>query len=191
MEIVNETYRQINLGDRPLARRRYRFSEIRKVKLKDDGSLTSSILLHIRRQEKKYAEESGLLSARQPVRDSVYDEYTSSLSMTSESFMGFSERERLDAGEDVSVEQAAIVPPKQPRLKRLQAKISDRVFDYSEIEQEKVEQEIDQLVNADGYYNEVEPADIDVDYKEERHINKPALIAAAALIIYIILILKF
>jgi len=191
LEIVNETYRQINLGDRPLARRRYRFSEIRKVKLKDDGSLTSSILLHIRRQEKKYAEESGLLGARQPVRDSVYDEYTSSLSMTSESFMGFSERERLDAGEDVSVEQAVIVPPKQPRLKRLQAKISDRVFDYSEIEQEKVEQEIDQLVNADGYYNEVEPADIDVDYKEERHINKPALIAAAALIIYIILILKF
>ena len=189
--MVTETYRQINLGDRELGRRRYSFSEIRKVRLKDDGSLTSSLILKARKKEQGATGQVGKAPARK-VPDKAYDEYTSSLSLTSESYPDFEKRARIDAGLAIEEEETpAAAEEKGPRLRRLKSKIADAVFDFSEIEQEKIEQEIDKLVNFDGYYDEVEPVDADVDYKEERHINKPALIAAGILLIYIILILVF
>lgn len=184
METIRDIYTEINLGYRDLGRRIYSFSEIRKAPIKDDGSLSSTLLLKMRKEER----EEDLRSEAPvsiPVHDTAYDEYTSSLSPTSESFRSFAERE---ASEEAPAPEEQGKKPKR-RLNRLRAKISDTVFDYSEIEQEKIEQEIDNLVNSDGYYNEVEPRDIDVDYKEVRQINKPALIAAGVLLIYTIIIL--
>lgn len=186
MDAIKETYIQIDLGDRVLGRRRYSFSEIRRARPKCDGSLTSSLLLKMRDRELR---EPG--KDLMPSMDKAYKEYTSSLSLTSDSYAAFDQRSRAGSEVEASAEPAASTEEKGHRLRRLKARISDTVFDYSELEQEKIEQEINSLVNADGYYDEVEPIDIDVDYKEERHINKAAVIAAVILIIYAILILRF
>lgn len=205
MEIIEETYRQITLWCRPnLKRSTYSFSETRRARLSTASSSTI-ILREMRQRERRVLEESGLLDSKAApkILDEVFEEYTSALSTTSESFLAFEEREAakeiseapqsfhsLQGNEDIEMLLDSL-PDKKPRLKRLRSRISNAVFDYSEIEQEKIEQKIDQLVNADGYYNEVEPVDIDVDYRPERRINKPVIIAVLALIAYIFIILKF
>lgn len=198
MEVIQEIYTQYEVCCIPLSKTRYTFSEIRHVKLSDAGESTSALLKLVREKEKRELEKSGLLTPREPsraLRDEAHDEYTSSLSTTSESYAAFSMIEELKQDsipqippDELAAETAR--PAYEPRLKRIRSKVQNALFDYSEIEQEKIEQEVDELVNADGYYNEVEPIDIDVDYKKERRLNAPAIIAIIGLIVYIIVILN-
>ena len=191
METIDDSYTLISLWCRPLARTRYRTSELRRGRIKEGSGGTTTLLRQRREKERAEREASGLLAAerRSPAaRDSVYDEYTSALSTTSESYLAVSQRDskRLETGDEEAPAEV-----RRPRLRNIRDRISDAVFDYSEIEQEKIEEKIDALVNADGYYNEVDPIDIDEEYQEERHLNKPLIIAIIGLIIYIILIVKF
>ena len=193
MEPLHESYRLIELWCRPLKRTRYSFRDMKKAVPKADS--TSTLLLkRVRENERRAVEASGILE-RPAVRDEADDEYTSALSVLSESYMAFDTANPLEntPGTPHGVQMQELLeqlpPEKKPRLRRLRAKIDDRLFDYSEIEQEKIEQDVDALVNADGYYNEVEPIDIDSDYNPKPQINTPALIAAALLLVYIVIIL--
>lgn len=50
-------------------------------------------------------------------------------------------------------------PPKG--FKKLKRSINEKIFDYSEIKQAEIEEKINELVNADGYYSEVLPIDVE------------------------------
>jgi len=70
---------------------------------------------------------------------------------------------------------------KKKRFKRLAEKIDDTLFDYSEIRQEELEEEIQNLVNMDGYYDEVVPIDAGEEYAEKGEINGIVIALFAAL----------
>lgn len=192
---TQETYRIYEIWTRPLARERYKFSEMRTKVISPDSEGTTALLRKMREKERRAVEASGILQKEQQKkrRDEGFDEYTSSLSTTSESYIAMQEAEERALPQDsvaaslVADEEA---PVYKPRLKRIRDRFQEAVFDFSEIEQERIEQEIEELVNADGYYNEIEPIDIDVEYEKEKRITTPAIIAIAVFIIYIIIILK-
>lgn len=199
MAVIDEIYRQYEIWCRPLKRTRYTFSEMRTKVISPDSGGSTALLRKMREAEKRAMEASGLLQKEaRPRQDEALNEYTSSLSTTSESYAAFQAREDgvLDpeglvasaANEEDNTKAPATY---QPKLKRIRERFQEAVFDFSEIEQEKVEQEIDEIVNADGYYNEIEPIDIDTEYEPEKKLAKPAIIAIAVFIIYVIIILKF
>lgn len=196
MAVIDDIYRQYEIWCRPLKRTRYTFSEMRTKAISPDSGGSTALLRKMREAEKRAIEASGLLQREKaPVRDAAFDEYTSSLSTTSESYAAMQARDDNLLSPDSVVAAANEVQteapvPYQPRLKRIRDRFQEAVFDFSEIEQERIEKEIDELVNADGYYNEIEPIDIDTEYEQEKKITKPLLIAVAVFIIYVIIILK-
>lgn len=190
IETIEESYRLISLWCRPLARTRYRTSELRRAKIKPDGEGSTTLLRKVRERERAEMEASAVLSDTLE-HDEVFDEYTSALSTTSESYARISQRDQVEEAKRAASKSEAKEAAGRQRLRRIRDRISDAVFDYSEIEQEKIEERIDELVNSDGYYNEVEPIDLDSDYQGERQVNKPLLIAIIIFIIYVILIFKF
>lgn len=191
MEVISEHYKQYEIWCRPLDRTRYSFSEMKKKKLPANDEGSSALLRSYREKERIFIEKSGILERQsRHERDEAYEEYTSALSVTSESYAAIAKKEEEESKAPVHSQPMKSSLPQAPRLKRLRAKISDAVFDYSEIEQEKVEKQIDDLVNSDGYYNEVEPADIDVEYEKKSRITKPLIIAIVLFIAYVIFILR-
>ena len=186
MNIVSEQYIQINLWCKPLSRSRYSFDEVRKKKLHLRSDGTTTLLATMRERDRKEAEASRILQREQREKDNVHAEYTNALSEFSEVFAGFSKSEIAEAIETES--EAAEEPVEavsRPRLKRFRSKIDAAVFDYSEIEQQKIEEEINDLVNADGYYDEVKPVDADEEYEEKNPINKTVILLIGALIVFL------
>lgn len=74
--------------------------------------------------------------------------------------------------------------PRSKGIRRFMPKID--IYDYSELEAEALEQKVDELINADGFYNEVVPIDADEDFDSARSINKFLLIVIGGLIVTII-----
>ena len=202
MAVISETYRQYEIWCRPLKRAKYSFAEMRTKAISPDSEGSTALLRKMREAERKAIEASGILQKERqvPQRDAAFDEYTSSLSTTSESYAAFQERDNRELPLSSPVasatlgdqeESSAEIPMYQPRLRRIRDRIQEAVFDFSEIEQERIEEEVNNLVNADGYYNEIDPIDIDTEYEKEKSMAKPAIIAVAVFIIYVIIILKF
>ena len=71
----------------------------------------------------------------------------------------------------------------KPKKESLRIKIDRLLYDYSEIKQEKIEQEVDALINQDGYYNEVIPIDEGIDFEEKKEFNKGIIVVVALLIV--------
>lgn len=186
MSIIEEQYIQINLWCRPLARSVYSFGELRQEKLRPRSDGTKTLLATMREKERREDEASGLLMQERRVHDNVHDQYTSALSEFSPAYAGFSKDE---IAESISEEedQEYQAEEKPHRLTRLRTKVATALFDYSEIEQEKIEEEINELVNADGYYDEVEPADVNDDYDEEKPLNTTAIFLVGVLILFLVL----
>lgn len=61
------------------------------------------------------------------------------------------------------------------------------IFDYSDIEREQLESEIEKLINQDGFYDEVSPDDSDVVYKKDK-VTKKALFVT---ITFVLLAISF
>lgn len=73
--------------------------------------------------------------------------------------------------------------PKKKKIK-LKVRIDNMLYDYSELEEDALEQEAETLINSDGYYNEVMPRDAFLDYDDgQKRIGKPVVIVVTALII--------
>ena len=73
--------------------------------------------------------------------------------------------------------------PKKKKI-RLKVRIDNTLYDYSELEEDALEQEAEKLINSDGYYNEVMPRDAFLAYDDgKKRIAKPVAIVVTALII--------
>ena len=57
---------------------------------------------------------------------------------------------------------------------------------YSEIEQQQIEDEINELVNSDGYYDEIEPEDANGDYEEEKPVNTALIVLIGVLVLFLV-----
>lgn len=75
---------------------------------------------------------------------------------------------------------------KKPKIRKLQRKSKFTIYDYSQVEQGILEDQVNELINQDGYYNEILPLDIDDDYETAQIQKKPLI-----LLIIIVLILLF
>lgn len=186
MAIIEEQYIQINLWCRPLSRTRYFVSELRHVKLHPRSDGTTTLLAAMREKERREDEASKVLMQEKRSRDKVHAEYTNALSEFSEAYAGFSKSEIAEniEAEDGLLEQAEVSEPRQ-RLKRIRTKVATALFDYSEIEQQQIEEEINELVNADGYYDEVEPIDANEEFEEKRTLNPTVLILGGVLVAFV------
>jgi hypothetical protein len=177
MQTVKDEYTLINLWCRPLARTDYSFDEIREERIKKPNSATGTIIASLERAELDRG--SGVLPSQS---------HASGILRLSEEDIEIAEaRTRLERKEDLS---------SLPRFRRLKAKIDNKVFDYSEIEREKIEEEIQNIVNKDGYYDEIEPVDADDEIEETRRINPAAvlvigLIIALSTFLYVYIRIKF
>ena len=189
MSIIEEQYIQINLWCRPLARTNYSFDEIRKAKLHPRSDGTSTLLAAMREKERREDAATRALMQEKRANDAVHAEYTNALSEFSEAYAGFSKSEIADSiaaeEQSASVDETPDIKVRPHRLNRLRTKVATALFDYSEIEQEKIEEEINELVNADGYYDEVEPVDVNEDYEEEKSINPTVILLVGVLIIFL------
>lgn len=177
-KVYEEEFLQVNLWCRPLGRSTYRFADMKKGVAKNLGKATGTLFREFEAKEKA---ASGVLVPKEPVLNQNGDvDYEA-------------EEERREIAEArARLESNKEDFASMPRLKRLKARIDSRVFDYSEIEREKIEEEIANLVNKDGYYDEIEPMDADENYKEEFKVNPfliglfVALFVTVGLFIYII-----
>lgn len=171
MQIIKDEYIKIELWCRPLAKERYLFSEIKKGKVKNVGKGTGTLFAAMAQAQEKARHESDILKAKQEA---------GLLSLTPEQLEIAEARARLEEPvEDLS---------SMPRFKRLKARVDNALFDYSEIKREQIAEEINKLVNKDGYYNEVEPVDADQDFKESVKIS-PAIVAIIVGIVGIVIYL--
>lgn len=188
MNIIQEQFIQINLWCRPLARSRYSYSsDIRKAPLRTRSDGTKTLLAAMREKERREDEASKILRREQREADAVHKEYTNALSLGSETYAGFNKEELAEQIESEMAAQDTEAEERKgrQRLRRIRSKVATALFDYSEIEQEKIEEQINSLVNADGYYDEVEPADAEVDYGNNREVNKTLVFLIGLLIAFL------
>lgn len=180
MQIIEETYIKINIWCRPIAKTRYKVTEIHSRPLPKDRRGTAMIMAEMRQKEKSRHETPDKAPQRAP-EDKAHKEYTSALSVFSESYAGFDHAEEAEVPLVSESINEAPQEESTPRLKRLRTRISEALFDFSEIEQGEIEDRVNELVNSDGYYNEVEPEDADVEYASSRTINKSVILLAMLL----------
>lgn len=157
MEVIKEEFYQINLWCRPLGRTLYRFEDIKQGKVKNVGKATGTLYAELNEARAKASgilvkDPSGVLIPQNNDADI--------LTLTPEQIEIREARERI---ENMGVDTSTL-----PRFKRLKVKLDNKIFDYSEIETEQIEEEINKIINKDHYYDEIEPMDADVEYKEER-----------------------
>lgn len=146
-----------------MARKEYFFSEIRQEAIRNPKSATGTLLSSLEKAEMDKG--SGVLPSQTRA--------SGILKMSEDDIEIAEARARLESKEDLSA---------LPRFRRLKARIDSRVFDYSEIEREKIEEEIQNLVNKDGYYDEIEPVDADEELEEKHHINAAVFVVLTLII---------
>lgn len=176
MQEVKDEYLQFNLWTRTLGKTTYAFSELKTGKVSNPKSATGALVASLERAEG--VRGSGVLPAQHPA-------VTSAANMTDEDAAIAEARARLEYKEDLNA---------LPRFRRLKAKMDNRIFDYSEIETSKIEEEIQNIVNKDGYYDEILPVDADDDYEEPSKLNPLALVVGGliiAIVIFLYVYIKF
>lgn len=191
MSIIEEHYTKISLWCRPLSRNIYSFDEVGKVRLHPRSDGTKTLLAEVREKERKAAASSKVLMQERRAEDRVHAEYTNALSEFSPAYAGFSKSEIEDSieaeFEENDGQEAAENPRRLKRFRnRVATKVANALFDYSEIEQQQIEDEINELVNSDGYYDEVEPEDANEEYEEEKPVNTALIVLIGVLVLFLV-----
>ena len=170
MQTVKDEYLQFNLWCRPLSKRTFSFSELKTGFVTNPKSATGALVASLEQKEK--VKGSGVLPPQHPTQapDAGLPEMSEDDRVINEA------RARLEKREDLNA---------LPRFRRLKAKMDDRIFDYSEIETAKIQEEIQNIVNRDGYYDEIEPVDADEDYEEKRTLNPLAFVVGGAILVLV------
>lgn len=167
MQKVKDEYLQFNLWCRPLAKREFAFSELKTGFVTNPKSATGALVASLEKAEK--VKGSGVLPPQHPTQASE----SGFLNMSEEDKVISEARARLENKQDINA---------LPRFRRLKAKMDDKIFDYSEIETAKIQEEIQNVVNRDGYYDEIEPVDADEDYEEKKAINPLAFVVGGLIL---------
>lgn len=191
MSIIEEHYTKISLWCRPLSRSTYSFDEVGKVRLHPRSDGTKTLLAEMREKERRAASASRVLMQERRAEDRVHAEYTNALSEFSPAYAGFSKSEIEDSieaeFEENDGQEAAENPRRLKRFRnRVATKVANALFDYSEIEQQQIEDEINELVNSDGYYDEIEPEDANGDYEEEKPVNTALIVLIGVLVLFLV-----
>lgn len=186
MAIIQES---INLVSAPLKDGvlRLSYSTLQKGVASEVRGGSGVLLMKMRDNELRGAEQSDLLSSRQDrSEDDAYKEYTGALSLLSEVYAGLSKdevAEQIESAMELAETEVEDAAPKRHGLKKLKTRIADAVFDYSELKQQEMEEAVNELVNTDGYYDEVLPLDADEDIEEDGPVlNKTAIILIGILL---------
>ena len=169
MQNIKDEYLQFNLWCRPLSKKRFAFDDLKTGYVTNPKSATGALVASLEKAEK--VKGSGVLPPQHPTQGKPEHQ-----SMSEEDRVISEARARLENKQDISA---------LPRFRRLKAKMDDKIFDYSEIETAKIQEEIQNVVNRDGYYDEIEPVDADEEYEEKRKIN-PLAFAVGALILALV-----
>jgi len=191
LSIIEEHYTKISLWCRPLSRSTYSFDEVGKVRLHPRSDGTKTLLAEMREKERRAASASRVLMQERRAEDRVHAEYTNALSEFSPAYAGFSKSEIEDSieaeFEENDGQEAAENPRRLKRFRnRVATKVANALFDYSEIEQQQIEDEINELVNSDGYYDEVEPEDANEEYEEETPVNTALIVLIGVLVLFLV-----
>ena len=177
MQTVRDEYLQFNLWSRPLSKHKISFSELKMGFVTNPKSATGALVARLEQAERQKG--SGVLPAQHPEqsRDS-----SGTLHMSEEDAAIAAARARLEDREDIEA---------LPRFRRLKAKMDSKIFDYSEIETAKIQEEINNVVNTDGYYDEIEPIDADDEYSEKTAINPLAFVVGGMIIALLIFLFVY
>ena len=186
VKVIEEQFIQINLLCRPLGRTRYTYDEVRKTRLRKRSDGTNTLLAAMREKERR-EDEAARHEEHRP-HDEVHAEYTNALSEFSPAYEGFSKSEiaeTIEEEQQTDAEKPTSERKSRHHLKQFKSKVDAAIFDYSEIEQEKIEEEINALVNADGFYDEVKPVDANEEYEQENPINKTVILLIGVLVAFL------
>ena len=176
MQEVKDEYLQFNLWTRSLGKTTYAFSDLKTGKISDPTSATGALVASLEKAET--VKGSGVLPAQHP-------SVAAASNLTDEEAAIAEARARLEHKEDLS---------SLPRFRRLKAKVDSRIFDYSEIETSKIEEEIQNIVNRDGYYDEILPVDADEEVEEASKLNPLALVVGGlivAIVVFLYVYIKY
>lgn len=141
--VISETIIKIELSSPGLKKTHYYHGEVSKKKPSDaTGYLLDYLQLRenkIQEQEEKNYEEAVAMSQLLKPEDNP---------------ALFAEIEEYE------VKKQEIIESPTPSFRKLNRKPRKfTIYDYSAIEQEELEERVDQLINSDGFYNEVLPYD--------------------------------
>lgn len=195
--LIREEFIKIELWSRPLKRSKYSYGDVRCVKrrITSDSSLLFAEI-------KKKTEGTGLLRAlsdsviknenvsiddlmsefdlgSQILRDmpQAYEIPKAKIEEDSPNASGYDDISRLSGSDEASDDNI-----KKPKKIGLKVRINRLLYDYSELEQEELEENVADLINRDGYYNEVVPIDEGMEYDDKRNgVDKRVIAVLAAL----------
>jgi len=146
MSVVKEVIQTIDFWSPPLRKHRYKMSSVRKKVFISSGQGSGLLMDELQRRDKL---ASGLLSEQKP----QYEE-----NFASDMF-----EQRSDSYEDVS-EQPEEKKERAPKRRfRVMKRIEEIVYDDTAVRQGELEDEAYDVLNDDGFYDEILPVDYDED----------------------------
>lgn len=171
--LVQEEFIKIELWSRPLKSNAFSYGDVRRIMRKTPISDSGAFIAEI----KKKNEGTGILQSLEETVASnnnvSIDDLKSEFDLGSQILEDIPKESILkpipsptpytdiESLEDNDNEDSEIKKPKKISLK---VRISRKLYDYSEIEQEELEEKIADLINRDGYYNEVIPIDEGMEF---------------------------
>ena len=170
MGVIKEVIYEINFWSPPLKKHRYTMTSIAKKKYVSSGEGSGLLFEEIHKRE-KFVEESGLLK-----KSSVPDDYNEHVEGTDE--------------EGVLLEANASPSGKAPAKRKFRTlkKLEDILYDDTLVKMGEREDEAYEVLNADGYYDEILPIDADVEYEPE-DVKPVKAIAIASILLFGLLVL--
>ena len=197
--LIREEFLKIELWSRPLKRSKYSYGDVRCVKRRITSD--SSILFA---EIKKNTEGTGLLRAlsdtvvknenvgiddlmsefdlgSQILRDmpQAYEIPKAKTAADSPNASEYDDISQFSGSDETSEDNK-----KKPKKIGLKVRINRLLYDYSELEQEELEENVADLINRDGYYNEVVPIDEGMEYDDKRNgVDKRVIAVLAALFV--------
>ena len=131
----------------PLKKHRYQWSSIERRAYVDNGTASGILMQEIRERERTY---SGILAQKEAAKGTDDNEQP-------DQNMGEAQEESL---QDNDEQDEATPRRKFRKIKR----IEDLIYDDTAVKQGELEDEAYELLNADGFYDEILPVDYDEDF---------------------------
>lgn len=131
----------------PLKKHRYQWSSIERRAYVDNGTASGILMQEIRERERTY---SGILAQKEASKESDYNEQPP---------------QDMDEAHEEALQDNEEQSEGMPRRKfRTIKRIEDLIYDDTAVKQGELEDEAYELLNADGFYDEILPVDYDEDF---------------------------
>lgn len=135
----------------PLKKHRYSWSSVERRAYIENGTASGILMQEIRERERTY---TGIL-AQKKAAETTDEEPAQDMS----GFLDDTDGAEVDPTEAEQIEET-----KPKRSFRTIKRIEDLIYDDTAVKQGELEDEAYELLNADGFYDEILPVDYDEDY---------------------------